>query len=204
LFQDNDWEVRWFVINVGTWLSGRELLIHPTALGPPDIRQRAFPVALMKAAVEATPDISNDPPVFRQMEQNQKAYYAYSPVWASGVYSGEGLGLYDGMTATTHAAAPAGDPHLRSLGEVVGYHIAALDGDIGHLEDFLLDDETWRIEFAVVDTSNWGFGKHVLVAPKEIKSIDWSGRSIGLELTRYNIKSGPSWQEPDWSERPAG
>jgi hypothetical protein len=208
LFEDNDWNLRWFVINVGSWLSGRKLLIHPAALGRPDIRQRAFPVTLTKAEVEASPDITADQPVSLQMEQQQQAYYAYSPMWDAGAYGGNGFGLSDGMMSNIggrmhYDTGPAGDPHLRSLAEVVGYHIHALDGDIGHLDDFLVDDETWKLEFIVVDTKNWGFGKHVLISPAQIKDIDWGSRYVRIDLTRYMIKSSPSWQEPDWSDPPA-
>jgi len=208
LFEDNDWKLRWFVIKTGSWLSGRKLLIHPSALGRPDIRQRAFPVTLMKAEVEANPDINSDPPVALQMDQAQHAYYAYNPMWDEGYSGADALGISPGARSSwnsgqTHDVWQAGDPHLRSLAEVAGYHIHALDGDIGHLEDFLVDDESWTIQYAIVNTKNWGFGNHVLVSSAEIKAVNWNERYIRLELTCYAIKSSSSWQEPDWSERPA-
>jgi hypothetical protein len=209
LVNDDDWKLRWFVINAGSWLFGRQLLIRPEALGRPDIRQRAFPVTLTKAEVQANPDISSDQPVFRQMEQNLSPYDSYGSMWSVGDYNSFAFGSSDGMTPNTMARqhqhdAPAGDPHLRSMGQVVGYHIHALDGDVGHLDDFLVDDETWQIEYAIVDTKNWGSGKHVLVPATEVKSVDWAGRYIQIDQTRYNLKCRPSWQEPDWSDRPIG
>jgi len=209
LFNDDDWKLRWFVINAGSWLFGRQLLIRPAALGRPDIRQRAFPVTLTKAEVEASPGIGNDPPVFRQMEQQASALDSYSPMWSVWDNGGYGFGSSGGMMTNTETwqqqyDSPADDPHLRSLGQVTGYHIHALDGDIGHVDDLLVDDETWQIKYVIVDTKNWGSGKHVLVPATEIKSVDWSGRYIQIDQTRYNIKCRPSWQEPDWSDRPAG
>jgi hypothetical protein len=208
LFEDNDWKLRWFVVNTGSWLSARKLLIHPAMLGRPDIGRGAFPVTLTRAAVEASPDINTDPPVYRQMEQSQRAALACGPMWDYGGYCGGGLGLPDGemfnmSSGQSHDPLPTGDPHLRSIAEVVGYHIHALDGDIGHVADFLVDDEAWRIDYAVVDTRNWGFGKHVLVAPAEISLVDWTARCIHLELTRTNIRSGHSWQEPGLADLPA-
>ena len=134
LFEDNSWKLRWFVITAGSWLFGRKLLIHPTALERPDIRQRAFPVTLTKAQVEASPEINRDPPVTVQMQQNLNACYAYSPIMDIGAYGGYGAGSADGNFWRQNDAAQAGDPNLRSLAEIVGYHIHALDGDIGHLE----------------------------------------------------------------------
>ena len=106
------------------------------------------------------------------------------------------------MPDSQDGSAIVGDKHLRSLSEVTGYHIHALDGDIGHLEDFLVDDESWNLEYAVVDTRNWGFGKHVLLSPSEIKEISWGERYVRIDMTCYKIKASPSWQEPDWSDRP--
>jgi len=206
LFEDDDWKLRWFVIDTGLWLSDQRILIHPSALGKPDIRQRAFPVTLTKAQIEAGTALSSDPPVSGQMAQYWANYNSYGPMLGGGFYYADGLGLSASMA---NMGAPqgeevlkTGDPHLRSIAEVMGYHIHALDGDIGHLEDFLVDDETWKIDFAVVNTKNWGFGTHVLVAPADIKEVVWGERYIRLEMTRYKIKSSPSWKEPDWSHSP--
>jgi hypothetical protein len=207
LFQDNDWKLRWFVINTGSWLMGRRILIHPAALGRPDIRERAFSTPLPRAQVEASPEIGSDPPVSMQMYLIPNDYYAYDQSWIGGVYGDDGIGLSGGPRSNTgyrqSVANPPGDLHLRSLTEVVGYHVHALDGDIGHIEDFLVDDETWMFDYVLVDTKNWGFGNHVLVSLTEVKEFNWSERYVRVELTRYKIKSSPSWSEPDWSEHAA-
>ena len=51
------------------------------------------------------------------------------------------------------------DPHLRSIAAVTGYHIHASDGEIGHVEDFLVEDADWSIHYLVVDTKNWWLGE---------------------------------------------
>jgi hypothetical protein len=138
-----------------------------------------------------------------QKNEMREEYYTYGPMYDAGGYGSNGYGLSGGLVSNVsdgeqQVAARPGDPHLRSCTQVIGYHIQALDGDIGHLDDFLVDDETWKIEFAVVDTKNWGLAKHVLISPPQIKEIDWCGRFVRIDLTRYMIKSAPSWQEPDW------
>lgn len=209
LFEDDNWNLRWFVVNTGSWLFGRRLLLHPTTLGKPDIRQGAFPVMRTRAEIEASPDLSSDLPVSGQMKQNLDVNYAYGSIWDDGFYNSYNFGLSNGGMSTTSSSRQdgmmqAGDPRLRSINQVFGYSIHALDGDIGHLDDFLVDDETWKIEYAVVDTKNWGSGKHVLVPATEIKSFDWGERDVRIDRTRYSIKSAPSWQEPDWSDHHAG
>ena len=68
LFSDDSWRVRWLVVDTGVWLSNRKGLIHPSALGQPDLALRQFPVRLTKQQVKRSPDISTDLPVSRQME----------------------------------------------------------------------------------------------------------------------------------------
>ena len=57
-----------------------------------------------------------------------------------------------------------GDPHLRSMAEVLGYAISALDGEIGSVDDFLIDPECWQVRHVVVDTGNWLPGARVVLA----------------------------------------
>lgn len=202
LFEDQTWKVRWFVIDTGSWLIGRRILIHPAALERPDIRNRAFPVSLTKYQVEASPDLRSDQPVSLQMDQDLSDYYGFSSLSGGGNYGSFGSGLLgDGMSRGVMERRPyvsnPGDCQLLSVASTTGFQIHALDGDIGHLDDFLLDDESWTIEFAVVATNNWGFGKHVLVSPADIKSTNVPARYVPINLTRYAIKCSPSWQHPN-------
>jgi uncharacterized protein YrrD len=86
-----------------------------------------------------------------------------------------------------------GDPHLRSTREVIGYYIEASDGDIGHVEDFIIDVEAWMIRYMVVNTRNWLPGKNVLVAPEWITAMSWGESKVMVDLTRDSIKSSPEF-----------
>jgi hypothetical protein len=78
---------------------------------------------------------------------------------------------------------------------VTGYAIQAVDGAIGHLETFLIEDEDWTIRYLVVNTSNWWHGRHVLIAPVAVQEIDWARRYVRLDLTCYKIKGSPAWEK---------
>ena len=80
------------------------------------------------------------------------------------------------------------DSHLRSIKAVTGYHIQATDGEIGHVENMLLDDHTWAIRYLVVDTSNWWGGHHVLVAPQWIQRVSWAEATVSVDVTRQAVK----------------
>ena len=48
---------------------------------------------------------------------------------------------------------------LRSMKELEGYAIRAIDGTIGHVQDFYFDDDSWVIRYFVVDTGSWLSGQ---------------------------------------------
>ncbi len=88
---------------------------------------------------------------------------------------------------------PTGDVHLRSVNEVRGYHIEGSDESIGHIDDLIVDDETWEVRYLVIDTNNWWFGKKVLVAPHWATRISWLERTVHVDLSRQAIKDSPEW-----------
>jgi sporulation protein YlmC with PRC-barrel domain len=210
LFDDSTWTVRWMVVDTGQWLTGRKVLVHPSAVISAEYGARELNVALTKAQVKGSPDILQDRPVSRQMQTDLYGYYGWDPLWGGRIF---GAGMYGGMgalastlpapayfgTAAVHEAERGGadpddgDPHLRSFAEIVRYHVNATDGDIGHIQDILVDSESWGVRYLIVDTSNWWFGQHVLVSPYAVKGVDWSDRHVRLDLSKERIKSSPPW-----------
>jgi hypothetical protein len=94
------------------------------------------------------------------------------------------------------------DPRLRSAKEVEGYAIAARDGEIGHVEDFLAGDDGWIIRYLIVDTRNWLPGRKVLVAPGWATGIDWRARTVTVDMTREAILGGPEYEPGKPIDRP--
>jgi hypothetical protein len=87
------------------------------------------------------------------------------------------------------------DQHLRSTHEVSCYSIHAIDGEIGHVEDFIIDDDAWKIRYLVVNTSNWLAGKEVLISPEWIERISVFESEVFLGLFREEIKQSPEYSE---------
>ncbi len=76
-----------------------------------------------------------------------------------------------------------------------GYRILATDGEIGHVDGFLLDDVTWSIRYLIVNTSNWWMGHRVLVSPEWIHQVSWPDSSVDVSLDRQSIKNAPPYDE---------
>jgi hypothetical protein len=211
LFDDVTWVVRWLVVDTGTWLSGRKVLLPALALGHINPSRNEFAVRLTKQEVRDSPNIGTKRPVSRQMEASVYDYYGWSPYWTSGFYMGGyryGLGYEPGTTwpipvrestlreeniATSRRSDD--DPHLRSIGEVVGYHIHADYGEIGHVEDFLMEEADWSIHYLVVDTKNWWPGKRVLVSPRSVTGIGWTDNLVNINVGRQRVKDSPAYDE---------
>jgi hypothetical protein len=87
----------------------------------------------------------------------------------------------------------AGDPDLRSTEHVIGYEIHARDGKIGHVCDFVVDDENWRIRYFAVATGNWSPGNKVLVTPDWVESVSPEARELAVALSRSGVRACPEY-----------
>jgi len=219
-FEDDAWVVRYFVVDAGTWLTSRKVLISPISVRHPDWLAHTLPVSLSKEQVRNSPDFDSNKPVSRQNEEEYMGYYGYpyywegAGMWGGGLYPSAmvpGFGGYgvnrvererelEAFLRDERARHRNDDPHLRSCDAVTGYHIHATDGDIGHVSGFLVDDETWVIRYLIVDTSNWWIGHEVLIAPPWIKGVHWMDRTVSVDLDRESIKSAPPYDPAvEWS-----
>jgi hypothetical protein len=191
-FGDLGWIIRYLVVDTGTWLPGRRVLLSPAALGQPDWKSRTFPVRLTRGQVEGSPSIDAAKPVSRQMESELHAYYGW-PLYWSGMGTVAAAPGFAAASKEQKDASEWANPHLRSSREVIGYHIQANDGQIGHVEDLIADDEAWIIRYLVIDTRNWLPGKEVLVATEWAEDVDWTKRSVHIDLSRDTVKTGPAF-----------
>jgi hypothetical protein len=183
-FDDQYWTVRYLVADTGDWLSDRQVLISPYALNPANEAEGVLPVDLTKKQIEESPSIDSDQPVSRQYEKQYYDYYGWPAYYI--VRDQE-------SSKETVRREEAWDPNLRSTSDVTGHHIQALDGEIGHVEDFIIDDETWSIRYLVVDTKNWWAGKHVLVSPRWIERVSWEESMVYVNLSCETIKRSPEY-----------
>lgn len=195
-FDDHAWVIRYMVVNTGGWLSGRDVLISTAALKTPEWKARAFPVGLTRRQVRNSPGIDTHKPVSRQHETELHAYYGWPVYWGASPLVGFGYPMpmmVPPLPEEKPARRKKEDTHLRSVSQVTGYYIHATDGEIGHVQDFIVDDKTWAIRYIVVNTRNWLPGKQVLIAPDWIGSVNWREAMVTLHLSRKKIKDSPEY-----------
>lgn len=197
-FDDQQWTIRYIVVKTGSWLDTREVLLSPIALGEQHWDKHVLKANLTRAKVEHSPSIDIHKPVSRQQETKYNAYFGWSPYWGGAdLWSRYGIPL---MMATppspddrNQVLEADDDPHLRSSREITGYHVHGTDANIGHIADFIFDDESWAIRYLVVNTSNWGFGHDVLIAPEWIKAVHEDTSIVDVLVPRGVIADSPIW-----------
>jgi hypothetical protein len=81
---------------------------------------------------------------------------------------------------------------MRSLKDLHGYTIQAADGDIGKVDDFTFDDQTWTVRYLVADTGNWLVGRRVLLSPVSLGHPDWEKRAFPVGLTKEQVENSPT------------
>jgi hypothetical protein len=160
-------------------------------------------------------------PLSRQMEAAYSNYYGYPYYWSSpflwgaeerpvlasrrsptAMYTATARPTARAITSKGHPATAgtaaetrviSEEVHLRSTQVVASYQVEATDGEIGYVEDFILEDDSWTIRYLAIDTRNWLPGKKVLVSPQWISSIDWTQGEVHINLSREGLKQSPEY-----------
>ena len=198
-FTDYCWMIRYLVVDTG-WLFGRRVLVAPASIKDIDVVYRRITLSIARDEFEHGPGVETDLPVSRQNEIAFSQHYGWPRFWEEHPGGGVIAPVPRPMQPRRSKQKPAdpstpgtasgdGDPHLRSAREIKGYHIEATDGEIGHVDDLIVDDETWTIRYMAVDTRNWMPGRRVLVAPAWATAIDWYGHLISVSIDRKALNN---------------
>jgi hypothetical protein len=195
-FDDQHWTIRYLVADTGDWLTDRQVLISPYAMAAVNTDEKNIKINLSKKQIEDSPALDSDKPVSRQFEDAYYGFYGWPMYWG-GPYM---WGAYPFIVHEPEKWMEADriektwDPYLRSTADVTGHHIQAADGEIGHVEDFVIDDETWAIRYLVIDTQNWWPGKLVLISPDWIERVSWLESKVIVNLPLATIRQAPEFK----------
>jgi len=170
-FDDKHWTIRYLVVNTGIRLADRQVLISPYALVSVNKEKRQININLTKKQVEDSPSAESDKPVSKQ----------------SGPVCWEGT--------PCDRDEKSWDIHLHSAQQLSGFHILASDGEIGHVEDFIIDEKTWAIHKLVVDAQSILPGKKVLVSPDSIGRINMYDTEIFVNISRDAVSQLPEYTD---------
>jgi hypothetical protein len=203
-FDDYYWTIRYLVADTGNWMSGRHVLIPTQVLANVNNDAQDINIRLTKKQIEDSPPLNSDEPVSRQFEDSHSKYFAVPTYWETpsmfGLH-GSAIGRLPNNVPGSERrpkstrSSKTFDPHLRSTNAVIGYHIQGKDGDIGHVEDFIIDDDTWDIRYLIIDTQNFLEGKKVLISPRWIERVSWEDSKVFVKFSKTAIKQSPEYIE---------
>jgi uncharacterized protein YrrD len=195
-FDDSTWNVRYAVVELGSWLNSREVLIASSLLGKPDSLHSAVPVSLTKEQVESSPDSDTDMPAARQREADMRRRYEHGVFfsWGDAFIGSHNFDIpqFAESELTQNAGGKEFDPHLRSTRFVRGSAVHATDGTIGHVRDFVVDDESWVVKGLVVEFGSLFDMKKVLVPCEWVTGISDEDAIVTMKATKEMIKSAPA------------
>jgi hypothetical protein len=211
-FDDIDWIIRYLYLDAGTWLSSQRVLLSPESIRREILEQKGLLVTGAGEPGGKISDLDADESNRQREEMPYLGYYGYRYHWTGkglrgesdypgmlikGVGYGDSGGEYrpaqdahDGQVSDD-AGFKRGDPRLQNARRIVGYRVQASDGDLGRVQELLIDDKTWAIRFMVVEAGDWWRGHRLLIAPHWIHAADWVDECISLDLTQTIAKAAP-------------
>lgn len=204
-FDDREWAVRYVVVDVGSWLERRKVLVSPISIPMVATDLRRLMASITKQQVKDSPDWDTEKPVSRQYEGLFADHYKHSYYWGGPYLWGlapypAGISLVEASKPQSASVAEAEEEikqsHLRSARVVTGYRIVTRDGEIGQVDDFIFDAESWQIHYLAIDTGKWLPGRKVLISPRWIEAIDWPKSQVTVRLDKETVRNAPAYDAP--------
>jgi len=195
-FDDDQWAVRYLIIQTAEDLNRGKILLSPKAVDKIYDDEKSFELTVSLKEVRDSPDVDTAKPISRKLETEIHDYYQWPYYWQPGGVSGIGPGTVSVDPASADrdretSAERATNPNLRSVSEVLGYNIQARDGEIGFLEDFIVEEQDWNVVYLIVNTGNWLSDRKVLVSPQWIERISWPNSTVEVDLKRDTVRHSP-------------
>jgi hypothetical protein len=196
-FDDHDWIIRYLVVETAP--SSRLVLISPEAIAASNPADENLTTNLTTSQIQASPDIDMKSSITPQQEAELRSHYGWSTLDAprGALLTGYSLLAPSSVLEERDEPIPLEgteeDNHLQEARRVLKYAVQARDGAAGQVEDFLIDDESWTLQYVVVDTGSWLSGRKVLVSPSYVYQIDWAEAVVHVDLNQETVKNSPEY-----------
>jgi uncharacterized protein YrrD len=198
-FEETGWTIRYLYVDTGRWLSGKRVLLSPMSVTLPWNRAGVH-VSLTREQVRNGPEVHSHT-LSRASEAELLRYYGYPIYWGAGgvwgAFENPGALVAQPVAPPPAPTGPGVDidaQHLRSTTQSTGYHLRARDGEVGHVDDFVIGEESWRIRYLLVDTSNWVGGRSVVVLTDTVTRVDKEEGVLHLDATCDQIRNSGTFE----------
>lgn len=202
LFDQNTWKIQYAEVDIGGILTDKKLLVPVGFINKWNLENRALNLNIKKSQLESCPTIDKKLPISRKYEQELHDHYQEVPYWNKSTAPSVAMPMEAFPprpinTPDMDIEEDELDTQLRSFREIRGYHIKANDGEIGHVEDAIMDGIDRQIVYLIIDTSNWlPLSKRVLISVNWMNEISYKSQSVSIDMDRDAIKDAPEF-DPD-------
>lgn len=214
-FDDEDWTIRYLVVETGNWVRRNEVLVSPIFIKELSWGEQEIYVNLTREQVKNSPALESRTPISRRQEVEYYSYYRTPAYWAGYGLWGTGMHPEDILSLANHpkarpaseyATPAAEDNHLRTTQDVMKYRVFANRGEVGKIDDFIFDDRSWAIRYMVVAPSKLLHGRKVLLSPSWTKDISWKQKLVFVDMENSKIEDAPEFDPaepvtPEYEER---
>lgn len=198
LFDDERWVVRYVAVSYGILLWKSTVLISPILVDGTLADGETLQTVLSKKQVKDAPSADIAKPVSRRKEEEFHRYHEIPIYWSGAGLWGTAMtpaAVRTAMRETTAQTEPAADEeeyHLRSTAELEGYRVAASDGEVGRVSDFIVEDDTWAIRYLRIKPTAEIRAESLVISPHWVYEINWFESTIQLSMTGQQLAGAPA------------
>jgi len=193
-FDEQFWTIRYLVVNTGNWLSDRQLLISPHAIGEISPSDHQISVKLTKKQIVDSPYLPSGQMVSKEFERQYYEYFGWPVYWNGPFMWGADPYLNKAHPVWDPDRSPdEWEPRLCSTHDISRYTVHSIEEEIGSIRDFLISDTTWTIRYLVVDSQRRLHGNYVLISPQWIASSERLQSKYIVDISSEQIASSPEY-----------
>ncbi|HEX8949328.1 MAG TPA: PRC-barrel domain-containing protein [Dissulfurispiraceae bacterium] len=199
LFDDREWAIRFIVVRTGDWLPGKKVLLPPSVLEEPDWELPKLHITIERAQLARGPILGAHEPASRMFQIDLYKHFGWAPFWLEEEYFNVPLHPSEVSSGLSRDQEKADDPHLLSTADTIEYRVEALNGDVGHPEDFVMDEDDWIIYYFAValdrseNVPEEETAKSVLIATEWVQKTAKEAGRVYLELDRDAVLRSPAY-----------
>ncbi len=201
-FDDNAWMIRYLAVRIPHDAKDRRILISPVSITGIEPREKQVNTGLTYEMILSSPMINEDVVVSREEEIALHDYFQWPYYWDEGdvpnTLPGDltavplvemALDVEDQITSEDNQ----NKPHLRETSAIEDYVIQARDGEVGSVDDLIIEDQTWKIQYFIVNTGSFLSNRKVLLAPQWIQRISYAESAVIVDLKVGTIRNSPEY-----------